>query len=79
MREHLEEFVSIAISGSADECFECLTVVENQEIWPERAVRTSITRLRNAASAGADEYKGAMLRNMQQVLEERLGLGQDPE
>ena len=79
VREHLDVFVSTAIAGTADECFECLTVVENQEIWPERAARTSITRLRNAASSELDEYKSVLLRNMQQVLEDRLGLGQAQE
>ncbi|MBK9074217.1 MAG: hypothetical protein IPL77_04410 [Flavobacteriales bacterium] len=79
VREHLDVFVSTAIAGTADECFECLTVVENQEIWPERPARTSITRLRNAASSELDEYKSVLLRNMQHALEERLGLGQNTE
>ncbi|HQW86280.1 MAG TPA: HEAT repeat domain-containing protein, partial [Flavobacteriales bacterium] len=36
VRDHLEVLVGVAISGTAEECFECLTVVENQELWPER-------------------------------------------
>lgn len=75
VRDHLEVLVGVAINGTAEECFECLTVVENQELWPERAARTSSTRLRNAAAAEPDPYKATLLNDLRAVLDERLGRG----
>ena len=40
VRDHLDRFVDIAVEGDAAECFECLTVIENQEIWPESRMPT---------------------------------------
>ncbi|HMQ76767.1 MAG TPA: hypothetical protein PKE21_12415 [Flavobacteriales bacterium] len=73
VRDHLEVLVGVAISGTSEECFECLTVVENQELWPERAARTSVTRLRNASATEADPYKAALLNDLRAVLDDRLG------
>lgn len=74
VREHLERFITMAIEGDAHECFECLTVVENQEIWPEKACRQSLARVRKAHAAESDEYKAAMLKDLIGALESRLGL-----
>ncbi len=74
VREHLDRFVDIAITGNAQECFECLTVIEHQEIWPEKAARLAAARVRKAQPAETDAYKAAMLRDLATVLEERLGM-----
>lgn len=74
VREHLDRFVDIAIHGDAQECFECLTVIENQEIWPEKACRTALANVRKAAAAEGDAYKAAMLHDLVAVLEHRLGV-----
>ena len=73
VQEHLETLVSCAIEGDAEECFECLTVIEHQELWPEKAVRTAILRLKKASEGEADPYKGVMLKDLRSVLEERVG------
>ena len=73
VRDHLDRFIEIAITGNAEECFECLTVIENQEIWPEKAARLGLARVRKAAEAERDEYKGAMLEDVVEQLEQRLG------
>jgi len=75
VHNHLKRFVDLAIAGTADECFECLTVIENQEIWPEKATRTASTRVKKAAGQEGDAYKRAMLHDLARVLDERLGLG----
>ena len=74
VRDHLDPFIELAIEGDAEECFECLTVIENQEVWPEKAARSALGRVRKAAAAEKDPYKGAMLTNLKAVLEERLGV-----
>ena len=73
VREHLEEFVSCAIEGDAAECLECLTVIENQEIWPEKAVRTSVLRVGKASEQEDDPYKAGLLAELREHLNERLG------
>ena len=73
VRDHLEEFVSCAIEGDAAECLECLTVIEHQEIWPEKAVRTSVTRLAKVAGQEEDPYKAGLLGQLRDHLNERLG------
>lgn len=73
-RDHLDRLVTLAIEGDADECFECLTIVENQEIWPEKSARLGLARLRKAVEAETDSYKGAMLKDMVAMLEGRLGV-----
>ena len=74
VRDHLDRFIDIAISGDAQECFECLTVIENQEIWPEKAARLGLKRVRKALETEKDEYKGTMLQDLMVVLEGRLGV-----
>lgn len=74
VREHLDRFVDIAITGDAQECFECLTVIEHQEIWPEKACRLALAKVRKAAAAEGDAYKAAMLHDLVAVLEDRLGV-----
>lgn len=76
VREHLDKFVSLALNGTAAECFECLTVIENQEIWPEKAARKALTEVRKALSSEQDGYKAAMLRDLLSALEYRLGVDQ---
>jgi len=73
VRDHLDRFVDLAVEGDAEECFECLTVIENQEIWPEKAARLGLAKARKAAAAETDAYKGALLNDLVAVLEERLG------
>jgi hypothetical protein len=74
VRDHLERFVDLAIEGDAEECFECLTVIENQEVWPEKSARLALARLRKAATHETDTYKGALLDDLVGVLESRLGV-----
>ena len=74
VREHLDTFITAALDGSADECFECVTVIENQEIWPEKAARAGLARVLKAAPAEADAYKAAMLSDLVRLLEDRLGV-----
>jgi len=73
VRDHLDRFITLAIEGDAQECFECLTVVENQEIWPEKACRLAMARVRKAAETESDAYKGAMLSDLADQLGYRLG------
>ncbi len=73
VRDHLDRFIDIAITGTAEECFECLTVIENQEIWPEKAARLGLARVKNAMELEKDEYKGAMLKDLVIALEGRFG------
>ena len=74
VREHLDTFVDLAIEGDAEECFECLTVIENQEVWPEKATRLALARVRKAAANTKDGYKAAMLDDLAAVLGDRLGV-----
>jgi hypothetical protein len=48
-------------------------VIENQEIWPEKAARLGLAKARKAAAAETDAYKGALLNDLVAMLEERLG------
>lgn len=73
VRDHLDRFVTIAIDGDAEECFECLTVIENQEIWPENAARVAVSRVRKAIPDEANAYKASLLNDLLAVLEYRLG------
>ncbi|MCB9183913.1 MAG: hypothetical protein H6591_08340 [Flavobacteriales bacterium] len=72
-REHLDRFIDMAITGSAEECFECLTIIENQELWPDKAARSGLARTRKAIEAEADTYKRSMLEGIAQDLAGRLG------
>ena len=72
-REHLEPIIALAIEGDDQECFECLTVIENQEIWPEKAARLGLARVRKALEAAPSEYRRAMFSDIVMNLEHRLG------
>lgn len=73
-REHLDRFVDLAITGSDTTLFECLTIVENQEIWPEQAVRRCHKRLVKELNGSATPYREALLRSMHDALADRLGM-----
>lgn len=73
VRDHLDRFIRIALEGTAAECFECLTVVENQEIWPEKAARHALNQVRKALPLEKDPYKSSMLTDLAAALEYRLG------
>lgn len=73
VRGRLETFVDIALSGTAAESFECLTVIENQEFWSEKEARAALRRLERDAIAEQDPYKAAILTDLQNVLRLRLG------
>ncbi|MBL7958015.1 MAG: hypothetical protein JNM49_08645 [Flavobacteriales bacterium] len=72
-REHLEPIIALAIEGDDEECFECLTVIENQEVWPERTTRLGLARVRKALEASSSDYRRAMLNDIVMNLEHRLG------
>lgn len=74
VREHLDVFVSIALEADPEECFECSTVIENQEMWPEKAARSALVQVRKAATTEIDPYKRAMLSDLTGILEGRLGV-----
>ncbi|MFZ1687534.1 MAG: hypothetical protein WAU70_08940 [Flavobacteriales bacterium] len=73
MRDHLDIITGMAISGSLGESFECFTIVQEQSVWPEKAARTSIIRLRNAMAGEADAVKASLLEDIASELEHRLG------
>jgi hypothetical protein len=77
VREHLPVFIDIALEGTAEECFECITVIENQEIWPEKACRSALVQLKKALPEVTDNYRSAMLSDLMKVLEYRLGVGEN--
>lgn len=70
---HTERIIACAVEGSAEECFECLTVLENQELLPEKAVLKGIRTVSDAIAANTDEYKGAMLGSLLVELKARAG------
>lgn len=74
VRDHLNVFVDIALSGTAAESFECLTVIENQEIWPEKDARAAMKRVEKAALTESDPYKASILADLVSVLKYRLGI-----
>ncbi len=74
VRDHLGKFIGIALNGTAAECFECLTVIENQEIWPEQAARFALNQVRKGVPLEKDTYKAAMLQDLVTALEYRLGV-----
>jgi hypothetical protein len=73
VREHLGLILSIGLSGDAELLFECLTVVENQEIWPERDARTALRTVQKAMHDGMDPYKAHLVKALSTALEYRLG------
>ena len=71
---YTERLVQIAAEGDAQETFEVLTVIENQELLPEKAARLGLARLKKAVANEQDEYKKALLEDLRAVLEDRLGV-----
>lgn len=61
------------MEGTAEECFECLTVLENQEVLPEKAVLQGIKLVNAAIASNTDEYKGVMLGSLLVELKARVG------
>lgn len=70
---HTEKLVASAVEGTAEECFECLTVLENQEVLPEKAVLQGIKLVNAAIASNTDEYKGVMLGSLLVELKARVG------
>ena len=70
---YTEKLIACAIEGDAEECFECLTVLENQEFLPEKAVQRGIKELSAAIAANTDEQKGVMLGTLLVELKARVG------
>ena len=69
-----ERLLQIAAEGDAEEAFEVLTVMENQELLPEKAARTGLSRVKKAITNEPNEYKKALLKDLRQLLEDRLGV-----
>ena len=70
---HTEKLIACAVEGTAEECFESLTVLENQEVLPEKAVLKGIRTVSDAIAANTDDYKGAMLGSLLVELKARVG------
>lgn len=75
---HTERLIRAAVEGTAEECFECLTVLENQELLPEKAVLKGIKEVSKAIAANTDEYRGAMLGSLLVELKARVGKDDAP-
>ncbi|MFT3885482.1 MAG: hypothetical protein QM724_08650 [Flavobacteriales bacterium] len=75
---HTEKLIACAIEGDAEECFECLTVLENQEVLPEKAVLRGIKEVGTAIAANTDAYKGTMLGSLLVELKARVGKDDAP-
>lgn len=73
VRDQVEELVNVAIEGDAEECFECLTVLENNEFLNDKGVLAGIKRLNAAIASNTDEYKGALLGSLLVELKARVG------
>jgi hypothetical protein len=70
---YVERLIEVAVEGHADETFEVLTVIENQELLPEKTAQLGLARLKKAAGAEKDAYKKALLEELKAHLEDRLG------
>lgn len=73
VRDQVEELVAVAVEGDAADCFECLTVLENNEFLNDKGVLAGIKRLNAAIASNTDEYKGAMLGSLLVELKARVG------
>lgn len=71
---YTERLVQIAAEGDAMETFEVLTVIENQELLPEKAARLALAHLKKAVTKEQDGYKKALLEDLRALLEDRLGV-----
>lgn len=70
---YTEQILAVAVEGDAEEIFECLTVLENQETLPEKPVLKGIRALGKAIADNTDEYRGAMLGSLLVELQARVG------
>ncbi|MBL8001118.1 MAG: hypothetical protein JNL05_04070 [Flavobacteriales bacterium] len=73
VRDQVDALVAVAVEGDAEECFECLTVLENNEFLNDKGVLAGIKRLNAAIASNTDEYKGAMLGTLLVELQARVG------
>ena len=73
VRDQVEQLVAVAVEGDAEECFECLTVLENNEFLNDKGVLAGIKRLNAAIASNTDEYKGALLGRLLVELKARVG------
>lgn len=73
-RPWTERLVEIAVEGDAQEAFEVLTVLENQELLPEKAARRALGKVSKAVQTEQDPYKQALLNDLAAHLQERLGV-----
>lgn len=71
---YVERLVQIALEGDAGETFEVLTVIENQEVLPEKAARLALARVKKAVDKETDPYKKTILADLKKHLEDRLGV-----
>jgi hypothetical protein len=73
VRDQVEQLVAVAVEGDAEECFECLTVLESNEFLNDKGVLAGIKRLNAAIASNTDEYKGALLGSLLVELKARVG------
>lgn len=71
---YVERLVQVAVEGDAEETFEVLTVIENQELLPEKPARLALARVKQAAAKEGDAYKQTLLADLEKHLKERLGV-----
>lgn len=74
VRDHLDRFVDLAVEGDMQQCLDCLSVIENQEVWPDKAARLGVARVRKAAASEPDQMKASLLVSIALELEDRLGV-----
>ncbi len=73
VRDQVKQLVAVAVEGDAEECFECLTVLEHNEFLNDKGVLAGIKLLNAAIASNTDEYKGAMLGSLLVELKARVG------
>ncbi|MBK8613652.1 MAG: hypothetical protein IPN85_09185 [Flavobacteriales bacterium] len=73
VRDQVDALVAVAVEGDAEECFECLTVLENNEFLNDKGVLAGIKRLNAAIASNTDEYKGILLGSLLVELKARVG------
>lgn len=73
VRDQVEQLVAVAVEGDAEECFECLTVLENNEFLNDKGVLAGIKHLNAAIAGNNDDYKGALLGSLLVELKARVG------
>lgn len=72
-RPYTAQLIQAAIAGDAEEAFEVLTVIENQELLNEKDVLRAIKAVSAGIAQNTDEYKGAMLGSLLVELKARVG------